>query len=227
MASDFSPGEKDRKVEHAYFYEVTVLQGEPDYKPAYIAHLKTLGMHGDALNELALSAMRNPEKMPELKKLYADIYPEMPFKRYWDEKCHATLPAAPPFKLQALDGGFVELISFKGRWLLVDFWGTWCMPCVKDLPNVQKFYDKLGQMQTADLRLLTIACHDRPAAVITFMKEHKYTFPVVMSDEQVEKQYKVPGFPFKVLIRPDGTYFEIPFSREWQSTVQAYLDAEV
>jgi hypothetical protein len=69
-----------------------------------------------------------------------------------------------------------------------------------------------------------VACRDTEQKVTTYMTTKKYSFPVAMSDNKIEKLFKVPGYPTKILITPTGKYITVPFGIDWVSFVNNYVE---
>ena len=112
---------------------------------------------------------------------------------------------APEVVLNDLDGKPRSLAEWRGRWLLVNFWATWCSPCMEEIPlliAVQK------QHQAAGLSVLGIAMDD-PEAVTKTVQELGFNYPTLAGDEVVlgamEKLGNTLGaIPYTVLISPEG-----------------------
>lgn len=99
----------------------------------------------------------------------------------------------------------VPMQSFRGRPLLLNFWATWCAPCVAELPLLDRFY---RENQANGWQMLAIAI-DNLAPVQAFLRQNDYAFPVVMGGAGgVALARKLGnlsgGLPFSVLIAPDG-----------------------
>ena len=108
--------------------------------------------------------------------------------------------AAPGFELARDDGRAVSLADFRGRYVLVDFWGTWCAPCVAAIPHLQ------GIAETyPDLAVVGLASYeddaDDPAA---FARERGGRYPVVRADQATIDAWRVHAFPTYVVVDPDG-----------------------
>jgi len=221
-ANFFSPDRIDREVQ-SYFYEVHFLNGLEDYSSCYA---DVLLLQNDTLKTIEILSKKAADdfsKVVELKSLYEKNNQTISFNKYWANKLMDLLPVAPEFKLRSIDGEFVELNSFKGKWILLDFWGTWCSPCKEELPKVQNISTKIFNEFSKSAVVYTIACRDEVATVKKFMKEKKYKFNVLMSDENVEKDYKITGYPTKILITPTGHYFILYFNSNWEEVVEAYV----
>ena len=169
-------------------------------------------------------ALVAPEYKSSLKEYYSKTSSSAaPFEKYWTAAINKTAKAAPGISLRLLDGKPFSSRKLIGKWVLVDFWGTWCAPCRQEHPDVEKFYQTtvLGNPNT--ISLITIACKDQPNKVLAYLKEKKYTFPVAMSDDKIEKLYSVEGYPTKVLITPAGKYIIVPFGVDWVNFVKQYI----
>jgi peroxiredoxin len=113
---------------------------------------------------------------------------------------------APDFTLTALDGKVVRLSeTAAGKVALINFWATWCVPCVKELPHLQKFQDLYG---AKGLQVLTISIDgpDRLANVSAFIDRYGYTVPVLLdTDSQVVSLYNPRlNLPYSVLLDRQG-----------------------
>jgi thiol-disulfide isomerase/thioredoxin len=110
--------------------------------------------------------------------------------------------AAPAFGLKDLNGKTVSLADYKGQVVLVDFWATFCGPCIKAMPKLQKLHEELGPKGFA---VLGIATDEeglpkvRPAA-----RKINVQYPILISDEKTWKAYGVETLPSAFLIDRKG-----------------------
>lgn len=111
---------------------------------------------------------------------------------------------APNFELPDATGKIVSLKDFRGKWVILDFWGTWCGWCIKGFPKLKAWY-----AENADkCEVIGIDCNDD----VVRWKESVYRYELpwvnVWSDSQgdlpVEAIYGITGFPTKIVISPDG-----------------------
>ncbi|MCO6452433.1 MAG: TlpA family protein disulfide reductase [Caldilineales bacterium] len=87
---------------------------------------------------------------------------------------------APELTLPTPDGEMLSLADFRGDVVFVNFWGTYCPPCVAEMPDLQKVQDGLaGEPFT----ILSVNVEESPDVVQSWAEEHKLTFPVVISDD--------------------------------------------
>jgi thiol-disulfide isomerase/thioredoxin len=112
---------------------------------------------------------------------------------------------APAIALKTADGKDVSLAAQKGKVVVVDMWATWCPPCKKSLPHLQKL---ATDKALADKGLVVwgVNAEETKAQVDTFMKDNKYTFAVPMDEKGVAmKAYFVTGIPTTIIVGRDGT----------------------
>jgi thiol-disulfide isomerase/thioredoxin len=111
------------------------------------------------------------------------------------------------------------LAQYKGKWLLTDFWGTWCVPCREEMPEINKFNTEINEGKHKGITFLSIACKDDIISVKKYLKENNFGIPVVMGTDALTNNYKIEGYPSKVLISPNGKMINIGFGSEWQKIV--------
>jgi thiol-disulfide isomerase/thioredoxin len=115
---------------------------------------------------------------------------------------YAAMPAQPSLKVTTLDGKPYDLSTQRGHWVIVNFWATWCVPCIKEMPDISKFV-ATHQNVTA----IGIAYDDTEAADIrAFMTKHPVVYPIaqVTMDKPLKDFDEPLGLPTTWLIGPDG-----------------------
>jgi len=113
---------------------------------------------------------------------------------------------APDFVVESLDGKNVAATDFKGKVVLVDFWATWCKPCEKIMPQIQKLYDKYGDSGFTVAGISIDEDEDRAAKVAKFLNKHDVSYPVYLDakDTPAWFAYKVKAVPAMYLIDGEG-----------------------
>jgi cytochrome c biogenesis protein CcmG/thiol:disulfide interchange protein DsbE len=117
-----------------------------------------------------------------------------------------TYPAgtpAPALRLPGLDGAQVDLAALRGRPVVVNFWATWCEPCVREFPLLRSAAaDHRGQR----LVVVGVLAGDRPAAGRAFVRRHRATWPVGLDpDAAAAGRWGAVGLPHTYFVRADGT----------------------
>lgn len=110
---------------------------------------------------------------------------------------------APNFVLPSLEGGSLELASLRGKYVVLDFWGSWCAPCMMGMPKMKEYWQKYS----GRFELLGIDCHDTAEKWQKAVAQKGMGWKQLRQDEgtqDVAKDYVVQGFPTKVVIAPDG-----------------------
>ena len=124
---------------------------------------------------------------------------------------------APDFTLPSLSGGNVSLRDYRGKWVFVNFWATWCGPCVIEMPMLNKMYHTL---KNDTFELLAVNTEDiDPKTVRRFVEELKLDFPILLDRQSTTlRPYAVRSLPMTYMIAPDGTVeAKAEGMREWDS----------
>jgi thiol-disulfide isomerase/thioredoxin len=162
-----------------------------------------------------------PQRYQVLKQLFTKKYPEGDFNTFFSQALQKKLPESPIFALNDLSGAKVLSKDTPGKWLFIDFWGTWCGACVSEIDKIEDMYR--NNPSAGRLSVTTIACYDKKEWVRQFMSARNFSFPVLMSDGNVEKLFNVKSYPTKILILPNGHYLIIPFREDYKNLLQQYL----
>jgi peroxiredoxin len=110
-------------------------------------------------------------------------------------------PAAPPIDLYTPDGAPFTLASLRGKVVLVNFWATWCEPCVTEMPSLQRVRDQFAP----GLEVLGVNYQEGPARIKTFVERSGITFPIVCdTDGAVAKAWSARIFPASFLVDRTG-----------------------
>jgi cytochrome c biogenesis protein CcmG, thiol:disulfide interchange protein DsbE len=109
---------------------------------------------------------------------------------------------APDFTLPLFDGGQLQLSSYRGKVVLLDFWATWCVPCREETPHFVELQQKYGGQ---GLQIIGVSMDDSTDPVHTFYQQFHMNYPVVMGTADVGAAYGgVLGLPIAFIIDRDG-----------------------
>ena len=109
---------------------------------------------------------------------------------------------APDFTITLDNGETVKLSDLRGRVVLLNFWGTWCPPCRREMPDFQALYE---DYEDKGFVILALAELDTPENVAQFREEMRLTFWMALDEDQrINDLYSIPGQPASLLIDQDG-----------------------
>ncbi len=121
-------------------------------------------------------------------------------------------------------GGSVNLSEFKGRWVFVNFWATWCAPCRDEMPSLEMLNRRFGK----ELVMMAVSVDDDQTQIARFFGDEKPSFVVLWDKEKkFTTTYGSRKFPESYLISPDGRIAaKFTGPRDWynQGTVQYFTD---
>lgn len=137
-----------------------------------------------------------------------------------DDKSVKVGSYAPEFSLQGLDGKVYNLSDYKGSSVVVNFWGTFCPPCVNEMPALERQYDK---WKKDDVVVLGLNLNESPITVRSFLDRHNITFPILMDQDEVRKQYKVVSYPTTFYINSEGIIENIFIGEMQESDIDSRI----
>lgn len=107
-----------------------------------------------------------------------------------------------PFSLKGMDGRSYTLEDFHGRVILLNFWATWCPPCVHEMPSMQALQD---QFPDTDFQVVAINMAEEPSVIEEFLQKMDVDFTILLdSDGRVLRDWKVFAFPTSYILGRDG-----------------------
>ncbi|MBN2092096.1 redoxin domain-containing protein [candidate division KSB1 bacterium] len=107
---------------------------------------------------------------------------------------------APDFAIKTLTGDSLKLADMRGKFVMVDFWGSWCGPCRGEIPNFKKLYQTFSRDQ---LEVIGLA-NDDSSALCNYIKEQNIPYPNTLAGKELIRSYGISAYPTTFLIAPDG-----------------------
>jgi thiol-disulfide isomerase/thioredoxin len=114
----------------------------------------------------------------------------------------AESPTHPTLVVETLDHGRFDLAEKRGSWVVVNFWATWCKPCLKEIPDFSAF-----DAAREDVQVIGLAYEEiEPAAMREFLAKHPAGYPIALLDVySPPADFETPrGLPMTYLIAPNG-----------------------
>ena len=112
---------------------------------------------------------------------------------------------APELSLTDLGGKKLELSSYRGKVVILDFWATWCEPCRAEIP---RFVDLQNKYRDRGLQIIGISLDDDPKPVRSFYQQFNMNYPVAVGDANVAERYGgILGLPVNFVIDRDGRIY--------------------
>ncbi len=105
------------------------------------------------------------------------------------------------FTFMDSNGKKLTLSDFKGRWVVINFWATWCPPCLKEIPDLVSLYES-----RKDVMIIGIAMDYRdPKTVLKYVKSMSISYPIVLGDKKIAAQIgPVSMLPTTYVFDPEG-----------------------
>ena len=124
---------------------------------------------------------------------------------------------APAFEYPDLNDKIHKLADYKGKTLVINFWATWCPPCRKEMPSMNRAWKHL---KAEGVQMLAINVGEDEANVHAYQKEHPIDFPILLDplSESLDA-WRIRGLPTTYIISPNGTVaYSATGPREWDDT---------
>jgi thiol-disulfide isomerase/thioredoxin len=161
---------------------------------------------GDAVFEAKIANDGSSITIAPTTKVAAELTPP----RAKAKPLLASGTAVPDFRAEAWGGGSIQPADYKGKILILDFWATWCGPCQKSMPHIERVYNAVKDKNVAVLAVCVWDDKDSYSKWVP-ANQSKYSFPLAFDPAGKDnpnsiaiKQFNVSGIPTTYIIGPDG-----------------------
>jgi thiol-disulfide isomerase/thioredoxin len=184
--------EEERRLIRKEMLEVrdstSVLQPLHKVDQTYTTYYTTVDLEGAP--PAALFTFTPPSGASQVRRLFVN-----------DRTIDLTGFPAPPLKLKTLDGKVFDSTSLKGHTAIVEFWASWCVPCVQQMKGLAKLADELGK---TGLFIIGVNIYDDTNAAIEFLNQHRYGWTNLRGDSDTATAWMLNGVPLVAVIDPEG-----------------------
>ena len=111
---------------------------------------------------------------------------------------------APDFTLESINGDTIKLSDYRGKVVILDFWATWCRPCVMEIPHYKELYEAY---KDSGLAIIGIAL-DKPQKVVSFVDRFEVNYPIAVGDRSLAREYGgIRAIPTTFVLDQDGRIY--------------------
>jgi peroxiredoxin len=132
---------------------------------------------------------------------------------------------AADFSFQDVQGKMQRLSDYRGRWVLVNFWATWCPPCLNELPELNALFNS---HKNKDLAVIGIAMeYASPKVVTDFVKKHGISYPIVLGTNKTLAQIgDLEVLPTSYLYNPAGEQVAAQKGEVTREMIESYIKSK-
>jgi thiol-disulfide isomerase/thioredoxin len=206
-------------------YDQDFLSLSQSYAPLLAEELARSGKPEMAIKIMTKQLQRDPTILDSLQHQFGRMFPGKSFTEYFKEIIGRQWTPAPDFTLKGLNGETYKLSDYRGKWLLLDFWGSWCPPCREELPHLNQLAAEIKAGKHPDNAFLAISCREPEETTRAFVNNLNYTFPDAVADKEIEKNFKILGYPTKILVSPTGTMLPLAFGTDYTNIFKSFTSA--
>ncbi len=133
----------------------------------------------------------------------------------------ALAATAQPFVFKDMQGKQQRLQDYRGKWVLVNFWATWCPPCLEEVPDLVSLHEA---HQKTDLVVIGVALDSSEKSVREFVAKRHVSYPIVLGDYELAAQVgEVEVLPTTYMYNPQGELVSYQQGMVTRSSVESYM----
>ena len=133
----------------------------------------------------------------------------------------ASAVSAQPFVFKDMQGKQQRLQDYRGKWVLVNFWATWCPPCLEEVPDLVSLHEAHSK---SDLVVIGVALDSTEKSVKDFVAKKHVSYPVVVGDYDLAAQVgEVEVLPTSYLYNPQGELVSYQEGMVTRSSIETYI----
>jgi thiol-disulfide isomerase/thioredoxin len=129
--------------------------------------------------------------------------------------------SANEFVFKDMQGKEQRLSDYKGRWVLLNFWATWCPPCLEEIPDLVEMHNA---RKASDFAVIGIAMSSSRDSVISFSRQLEISYPIVLGDDKAAAQIgRIDALPTSYLYDPTGKLVSYQSGMLTREAIESYI----
>lgn len=128
---------------------------------------------------------------------------------------------ANEFEFKDMQGKIQRLSDYKGKWVLLNFWATWCSPCLQEIPDL---VDMHNARHASDFAVIGVAMSSSRESVLAFTKQMEISYPIVLGSDKIAAQIgRIDALPTSYLYNPAGKLVSYQAGMLTREAIEAYI----